>query len=81
MDLLVSVIVYGVATYGIATVITDYDGPFGVFDSLRQKFALFRCSVCLSTWLIVVFWLVGGLAIIESLAALGIAVFILRNEL
>lgn len=40
-----------VATYGITTIITKYDGPGHIFLRLRERHSEFECYVCVSVWI------------------------------
>lgn len=38
------------ATYGVASLLSSYDAPLGIFQRLRKK-GLPECMVCLSVWI------------------------------
>lgn len=80
MDTLVTVITFALAIYGVATVISDYDGPFGLFSELRANFHVFRCAVCLSFWVMLGIMLLYSVHL-AALAAFGLAILLIRNEL
>ena len=52
-----ALIITTLATYGFSSLITTYDGLWGVFAKLRQKYphSAFTCTVCLSLWVAVPF--------------------------
>jgi hypothetical protein len=74
-------IISALATFGVASLVSNYDGPYHVFAKLRSKYELFRCTVCLATWLATpLFFLAtnGFLAYVTSLAIIGVVVIIER---
>ena len=59
------------ATYGISTLLSEYNGARDVFVYLRTKMSVFRCTVCLSVWVAVVIALLQGMSFTEYLAVVG----------
>jgi hypothetical protein len=44
-------IIYAIiATYGIATLLAEYDGPFNVLSKLRNR-GMPNCNVCMGVWI------------------------------
>lgn len=56
--------------YGITLLVTEYDGPFNVFDKLR-RYKLFTCFACLSVWVVAGVAYMSGLEVSGYLAAVG----------
>lgn len=67
-----------ISAYGFITMITQYDGVFGVFKKLREIFFIFRCGVCLSPWVGLLF--IPNLSLLEYTALVG-ALVIAENRL
>lgn len=67
------------ATYGISKLITSYDGLWGVFLRLRDKFTTpFNCTVCTAVWVAVPIALFAGVGILGYLAIIGAVILIER---
>lgn len=71
------------ATYGVASLVTNYSGPFNAFTSLRKsakgelKSAL-ECTVCVATWVSVPIALIAGVGFLGWLAAIGAVILLER---
>lgn len=69
------------ATFGIASLLTEYDGPFNAFVRLRGYVGgPFKCLVCLSCWVAIPICIYLGLNFIEYLAVIGGVIFIYRLD-
>lgn len=75
-----SLLVAVFGTYGIATLLSDYNGPFRAFQRLRHSKMgeLFECNVCLSPYIALAFALGLGLGLWEYLAVVGACVVLAR---
>lgn len=70
-----------VATYGIATVISQYDAPAGLLIRLRSiKYlqSFLSCAVCLSVWIAIPIAIYSDLNIIKYFATIGFVIVIER---
>lgn len=68
-------------TYGLATMIAEYDGPAHLFEKLRSlKYIgpLFRCNVCMSPYFALIFLFGMGLPFLAYLGVVGACVFLAR---
>lgn len=67
-------------TYGLISLISDYDGPFNVFFKLRSSRLgkLFECGVCLSPYFALIPVLGLGMSLYEYLAVIGGSVILSR---
>lgn len=73
------------SVYGVSKLLTDYDGPWGVFYNLRNlKFmGALHCTVCLSVWVAILFSLLlffGWYWFITVFAVVG-AVILIEEKL
>jgi len=66
------------ATFGVSALISNYDGPMGVFVRLRSHVAATRCCVCLSVWLGIPIALLTGVGVVGYLAIIGTVILIER---
>lgn len=64
-------------TYGIATIIAEYSGPFGMFAKLPKR-EPWDCNVCLGTWLLLPVYLLVCAGWGIPVAALGGLILIAR---
>ena len=72
------ILVFTGIIYGLSSLLTRYEGPFGVFERLRHVKPLenvLRCSVCTSVWVAFPFIVLWPL---EALAGLGFAILLLE---
>lgn len=76
---MIEVILAALATYGIATLVSEYDGPFNVFTELRTWLPALRCVPCGSVWIAAPIALLSGVGFIGYLAALGIVMVMERS--
>ena len=67
------------ATYGVATLMTDYDGPYGAFKSLQDKYAVFQCNVCLGVYILLPMYILAVNGLILPFSILGGFLIIARN--
>ena len=69
------------SVYGMSKLLVDYDGPFGIFYTLRNHVGALNCTVCTSVyvailfsvllalgwyWFITVFAVVGAIIFVEQ---------------
>lgn len=81
MDQLVSLIIIGLSVYGLASLVTSYDGVKDIFLTLRNKYprSALICTVCLSVWLVLPIYLavLSGLQLyLIPLAVIGLIIFL-----
>lgn len=76
-----SILIAILASYSIAIIVTEYDGPLGVFYSIRRSFLgdLFGCAVCLGVYTSVIFSIGSGFSVIEYFAVVGGVTILARN--
>lgn len=65
-------------TYGVATLVSDYDGAFGIFKRLRKLGEVFECNICLTPWIALPIAYLAGLSFVEYLAVIGLVIIIER---
>ncbi len=80
-----SFIITALAVYGLAALVSSYDGLYGVFARLRNKYpnSPLHCTVCLSCWLVVPIILLGafvGIWAIAPLAVIGVVILFERLQ-
>ena len=80
---MIDFIIAALATYGISSLVTSYDGLYEVFLKLRQKYphSAFNCPACLSVWFAVIFTLLiylGFLWLLVPLAIVGVVIILER---
>jgi len=76
-----SVLFTALATFGIATLISQYDGVADVFLRLRSIEPLHNflsCTVCLSLWISIPFSVANGIGVIGYFATVGIVILLER---
>lgn len=80
MSDLSNVIISAVGTYGLATIVADYDGPFNMFDKIRSTRLgrLFSCNVCLSPYMALIPALSLDIGFVGYIAAVGGTVILAR---
>lgn len=76
---MIDVVIAILATYGVSTLVADYDGPRDIFIRLRKRSKFFECAVCLSPWVAVIPALLIGLSFVEYIAVVGGTIIIARN--
>jgi hypothetical protein len=79
--LVFSFIIYALASYGIAFIMTSLDGPGNVFLKLRNKYpnSALKCLICTLTWvtlLLLPLLLLGLWYVFIPFAAVGAAIII-----
>ncbi len=77
IELLIAIL----GTYGVAVLVSEYDGLFSIFAKARRSFLrpLLVCSVCFAVWVAIAFSIALNLSLLEYLAVLGGAVLLARN--
>lgn len=76
---MIEIIIASLATYGVATLVSEYDGAFNVFTKLRSKLPALRCMPCAATWIALPIALFMDIGVMGYLAALGIVVAMERT--
>lgn len=76
---IITIILAASGAYGVSTLLSEYDGPWGLFSKLRNLGSVFRCSTCLSFWALLPIAIISDLNILGYLAALGITVAATRH--
>jgi len=76
-------LITALSVYGLASLITGYDGPKGMFLKLRNKYpySAINCTVCLSCWIALPMILTGaylGLAFLAPFAIVGVVILLER---
>jgi len=74
-------LITALAVYGISALITQYDGPWGLFARLRAKLpnSAFWCAVCLSVWVVIPMILLAtytGIFIPSVFAIIGVVILL-----
>lgn len=75
-----NLLIAALATFGLAALISQYDGPDKMFARLRKrdKSKLTHCPVCLSVWLAIPISILAGIGLVEYIAIIGIVIIIER---
>lgn len=79
MEGIITLILGFLATYGIATAISSFDGLFGAFVRLRNRFEgtefgrVISCPACLSVFIAIPFTIFLKLNLLDYLAIVGSA--------
>jgi len=76
-------LITALAVFGLAALITSYDGPGSIFARLRNKYpnSPFHCTLCTATWLIIPIMLLAffaGMVFVVPFAILGTIIIIER---
>lgn len=79
MQQAIDIIIAILATYGIVTLVSQYDGPNDLFKKLRKDKKVFECSVCLTPWIALVPAIFMPLGFFEYLSVVGATVLLDRN--
>lgn len=83
MNMLITLLTALLATYGVAKLISNYDGLFNVFLWLRNRDSvigkLFSCTVCLAVWVAIPVAYFAGFGVMGYLAIIGSVILIERN--
>lgn len=79
MELILAIL----STYGISTLISEYDGPFNLFVKLRNMDVskVTSCSVCLSVWIAIPVSIIIGLTLVYYLSVIGAVILLNRIEI
>lgn len=70
-------ILAALATFGLAALVSNYDGAFGILLRLRRKFRVLDCTVCLSTWLalpMLYLTSIGEMTVVLAFAIIGLVI-------
>lgn len=75
-----SIVIGILIVYGLATIVTEYDGPFHVFAKLRASKlnSLLSCAVCVSPYIALLLIPLMGISLVQYLAVLGGSIIIAR---
>lgn len=71
MDAHWAILYASVATYGLAILVSEYDGLGEVLLKLRRRIPLLRCAVCSAVWLAIPINLLSGTGMLGYLASIG----------
>jgi len=76
-------LITALAVFGLSSLLTSYDGAWGVFRKLRDKFpdSFLHCTVCTAVWLSIPIILLGafvGVWSIAPIAIVGVVIIIER---
>lgn len=74
-------LITALAVYGLAALVSTYDGPGNIFVRFRNKYpnSPLHCTVCLSCWLVTPIILLGvfvGLWSIALFAIIGVVILL-----
>lgn len=74
-------LVLALAVYGISALMSEYDGPKGMFKTLRDEYpeSPLTCAVCLSVWLSIPILIIGtqlGMIFITPFAIVGVVILL-----
>ena len=78
---MIELLILALATYGTAKLIAEYDGPFDMLYSMRNKrwLGMLTCTVCTSVWVglffSIMYWL-GFVWLLLPLALVGVVILI-----
>lgn len=75
---MIELLIATLATFGLSALISNYDGPYDVFNKLKSKYSVFRCTVCLSVWVAIPISILMYLGIVEYTAIIGAVIIIER---
>ena len=68
------IVMVALATYGVATLVSEYDGVFDVFSKLRSNIKAFRCVPCATVWIAIPIAVIMNVGVIGYLASVGISI-------
>lgn len=66
------------ATYGLSTLLAEFEGYKDVFVWLRTRIEPLRCAVCASCWIAMPIVLFAGLGLLEYFAIIGSVIILDR---
>ena len=78
---MIELLILALATYGTSKLVAEYDGPFDMLYSMRNRrwLGMLTCTVCASVWVglffSIIFWL-GFVWVLLPLAIVGAIIFI-----
>jgi len=74
------IILATLATYGIATLLAEYPGPFNIFEKARERLSApqFACNVCLGVLIAIPLAIALNLSLVEYFAVVGSVVALAR---
>lgn len=72
------ILITALAAFAICTLVSEYDGPFNIFQKLRSSFKLFSCLACSSVWVSAPLAYLIGIGIVEYFAAIGLVLLLDR---
>lgn len=76
-----SILIAILASYSVAVIVSEYDGPLDIFYNLRRSrlSALFSCSVCLGVYVSIVFSMALSVGLVGCFAVIGGVTLLARN--
>lgn len=74
----ISIIISSLATYGVSSLLTNYEGFHGIFSKLRDKYpdSFLQCLVCTSVIVSIFICFMSGVGILGWLAVIGIIILV-----
>ena len=74
-------IITALAVYGLAALISSYDGAWSIFARLRNKYpnSPLQCAVCTSVWLVLPIMALsyfGGVIFVVPFAIIGVVILL-----
>ena len=78
---MIELLILALATYGTSKLVAEYDGPFDMLYSMRNRrwLGMLTCTVCTSVWVglffSIIFWL-GFVWVLLPLAIVGAIILI-----
>lgn len=72
------VLITALATFGIAALVANYDGPYGIIARLRSKLTVAQCTVCLGVWVAIPLALFTDIGVLGYAAVIGIIILLER---
>ncbi len=74
---MIEIIIGILGTYGLAALLAEYPGPFGILSKLR-KVGMPDCSVCLAVWIAIPIAYFAGIGTLGYLAVIGSVILLER---
>lgn len=77
----INILIAALGVYGVATLVTEYSGPFNVFDRLRKTkvSGVFECNICLTPYLAIIPAFGLSLGMFGYFAVVGLSIILGRN--
>ena len=78
---MIELLILALATYGTSKLVAEYDGPFDLLYSMRNKrwLGMLTCTVCCATlvglFFSIIYWL-GGVWLLLPLALVGVVILV-----